>query len=76
MIIALPASENMATREMRGGYSILPYASSGLMNRAFTLSFFLSKLKSVRWKYVGFFILKMSFCRTETSFYDKPPALF
>ena len=42
------ASENMATREMRGGYSILPYASSGLMNRVFTLSFFLSKLKSVR----------------------------
>ena len=33
------------------------------------LVFFPSKLK------FGFFLLKMSFCRTETPFYDRPPVL-
>ena len=48
IITALLASENIGTMEMRGGYSILPHASSGLMNSVFRISFFPSKLKYVR----------------------------
>ena len=40
MITALLASENIATMEMRSGYSVLPSASSGLMNSVFSISFF------------------------------------
>ena len=73
--IAFLPSGNKATIEVSSGYKILLYASSGLMNSVFTISFFRSKLKYARWKYVGFFILKISFCRTESPFYDRPRAL-
>ena len=49
MITALLASENIATIEMRSEYSILPYASSGLMNSILTIIFSPSKLKYVQW---------------------------
>ena len=46
MITALFASENIAMMEMRSGYSVLlPYASIGLMNSVFTISFFSLKVK-------------------------------
>ena len=38
MITALLASEITATMEIRSGYSILPYASSGLINGVFTIN--------------------------------------
>ena len=48
MITPLFTLENLATIEMRSGYSVLlPYTSSGLMNGIFTISFFDSKLKNM-----------------------------
>ena len=75
MITALLASKNIATMEIKDGYSILPYASNGLMNSFFTINFFSSKLKYAQRKYFRFFILKMSFCRMKTPFYDRPRVL-
>ena len=49
MITALLTSENVATAEMRSGCSILPYASSGLMNSILTIIFSPPKLKYVQW---------------------------
>ena len=48
--------------EMKSEYSVLPYGSTGLMNSIFTISFFSSKWKYMRWKYFGFILFKMSFC--------------
>ena len=42
------ALENIAMMEMRSGYSVQLYGSSGLMNSVFTISFYPSKLKYVR----------------------------
>ena len=44
MITTPLASENIATMELRSGYSVLPYAHSGLINSFLTISFFPSKL--------------------------------
>ena len=46
MIIVFLASENTVTAEMRGGWSILPYASSGLMNIVFYDQFFSVNFKT------------------------------
>ena len=64
MITAILASEIIATIEMRGGCNVLSYASSGLMNSVFTVSFS-PKVKMCTMKV---FLLKMSFCRMETTF--------
>ena len=49
MTLTVPlASENIAMMEMRSGYSVQLYGSSGLMNSVFTISFYPSKLKYVR----------------------------
>ena len=61
MITALLASENIATMEMRSGYSFLPYANSGLMNSVFTISFFSLKVKICAMKVFRIFSFKNEF---------------
>ena len=71
MIPAILASEIIATREMRGGCNVLSYASSGLMNSVFTISFSL-KVEICTMKV---FLLKMSFVGWKQLFHDRPPML-
>ena len=76
MITALLASEYIATMEMKSEYSALPYASGSLRNSVFTISFFSSKLNMYDKIISLFFLQKMTFCRTKTPFYERPPVLF
>ena len=62
MITALLASENIATMEMRSGYSFLPYANEQrLMNSVFTISFFSLKVKICAMKVFRIFSFKNEF---------------
>ena len=59
MIIVFLASENTVTAEMRGGWSILPYASSGLMNIVFYDQFFSVNFKTCTRKVYWIFFLNL-----------------
>ena len=61
MLTTLPASENIATMDMRKGYSVLPYGSSCLMNSVFTIGFFSLKVKMCTIKVFWIYSFKNKF---------------